>query len=101
MASASADISASAKVCTICRSKSGLAWDSCSAIQPGRSILGVAVIAYSSCRDLSQELSEDHAVAVSHHDATHINAGLAHHLQGRNSAVLLSFGRLRQGSTAW
>ena len=27
------------------RSRSGLAWDNCSAIQPGRSILGVAVIA--------------------------------------------------------
>jgi len=27
---------------------------------------------------------EDHAVAVSHHDATHINGPIAHHVPGRN-----------------
>jgi len=34
-------------------------------------------------RDLSQELVEDHAVAVSVHDATH-ERGIKHHFPGRN-----------------
>jgi len=69
-ASASAPISAPANVFTISRSRSGLAAASCSCSQPDRSILGLAAIAFSSSRALSQELNEDHAVAVSHHDAT-------------------------------
>jgi hypothetical protein len=44
-ASASALISASANVVTIARSRSGLAWASCSSNQPDTSILGVAAIA--------------------------------------------------------
>ena len=31
----------------------------------------------------------DHAVAVSHHDATHIRAGIEHHVAGRNSIEMV------------
>ena len=37
--------------------------------------------------DLWKDFKQDHAVAVSRHDATHINAELAHHVGGRNSKV--------------
>jgi len=66
------------------RSRSGLAWDSYSAIQPGRSILGVAVIVVLLVEDLWKDFKQDHAMAVSHHDATHIDEELAHHFHGRN-----------------
>jgi len=49
-ASASALINAWAKLDTIARSRSGLAWASCSCNHADMSILGVAVIAYSSSR---------------------------------------------------
>ena len=45
IASASAPISASTNEASIARSRSGLAWSSCSDTQPDRSILGVAAIA--------------------------------------------------------
>ena len=39
----------------------------------------------SSSRVPWSELVEDHAVAVSHHDATHTTAKIKHHVRGRNS----------------
>jgi len=48
------------------------------------SILGTAAIVWLLVlRSLVGSL-EDHAVAVSHHDATHINGPIAHHVPGRN-----------------
>ena len=35
----------------------------------------------------SKELHEDHAVAVSHHDATHISEPIEHHVHGRNCLI--------------
>jgi hypothetical protein len=37
--------------------------------------------------DLWKDFKQDHAVAVSRHDATHINAELADHVGGRNSGT--------------
>jgi hypothetical protein len=64
------DISASANVCSMLRSKSGLAWASCSAIQPSSRLLGGAVIVILLVKDLWKDFKQDHARAVSHHDAT-------------------------------
>src|SRR5690348_15153812 len=52
------------------RSRSGLACASCSSNQPDRSILGPAAIVVLLTRDPWSVLLEDHAVAVSAHDAT-------------------------------
>ena len=55
------------------RRRSELARDSCSATQPGRSILCGAVIVVLLVEDLWKDFKQDHAVAVSRHDATHID----------------------------
>ena len=47
-------------------------------------------------RDLWSELNEDHAVAVSHHDATLTSANIEHHIRGRNPQIR----RLRWGDFA-
>jgi hypothetical protein len=52
-------VPASANVFTTPRRRSGLACTSCSCNHPDTSILGLATIAFSSSRDLSQELVED------------------------------------------
>src|SRR3954449_8824436 len=62
-ASASADISVLMKVVSICRSRSGLAWASCSSRKRTGSILLGAVIASNSWG--CERYPEDHAVAAS------------------------------------
>src|ERR671916_2870478 len=62
-ASASADISVLMKVVSICRSRSGLAWASCSCRKRAGSILLGAVIASNSWG--CERYPEDHAVAAS------------------------------------
>src|SRR5690348_14594000 len=52
------------------RRRSGLACASCSSSQPDRSILGLAAIVVLLTRVPWRVLVEDHAVAVSVHDAT-------------------------------
>src|SRR4051794_9531577 len=62
-ASASADMSVLMKVVSICRSRSGLAWASCSDRKWAGSILLGAVIAFFSWRAV-RGFPEDHAVAA-------------------------------------
>ena len=84
-ASASAPISASAKVCTIERSRSGLAWASCSSSQPETSILGPAAIAWLLLIEIfGRNSNANHAMAVSPHDATLNSGNIEHHISGRN-----------------
>src|SRR5215831_14610392 len=90
MASASAPISASANVLTIARSRSGLAWASCSSSQPETSILGPAAIAWLLLIEIfGRNSNENHAMAVSPHDATLNSGNIKHHIGGRNRALRL------------
>src|SRR5512144_1398935 len=76
-------MSASTNVLSIACSRSGLAAASCSSTNRVRSILGLAAIASLLVSSSSQELVEDHAVAVSPHDATPVVAVVVHHIPGR------------------
>src|SRR5512144_1857476 len=76
-------MSASTNVLSIACSRSGLAAASCSSTNRVRSILGLAAIASLLVSSSSQELVEDHAVAVSPHGATPVRRVVVHHVSGR------------------
>src|SRR3954453_19396414 len=82
-ASASADISVLMNVVSICRSRSGLAWASCSCRKRAGSILLGAVIAFFSWVSVEGH-PEDHAVAASTFRARYSPGAVVHHLGGRH-----------------
>src|SRR5215203_3196587 len=95
-ASASADINVLMNVVSICRSRSGLAWASCSDRKRAGSILLGAVIAsflLGSCERSSRRSRGGRL----HVRATLVTEPVAHHLGGRHSALRrLMGGRSRQ-----
>src|SRR6476646_7442557 len=67
------------------RSRSGLASASCSSSQPVTSILGPAAIAWLLLIEIfGRNSNENHAMAVSPHDATLTSGNIEHHIGGRN-----------------
>src|SRR3954452_19211368 len=82
-ASASADISVLMNVVSICRSRSGLAWASCSDRKWAGSILLGAVIALVSWIAV-EGFPEDHAVAALTSGPHPERGAVVHHLGGRH-----------------
>src|SRR3954469_22902107 len=73
------------KVPSSSRSRSGLAWASCSSSIRAGSILGLTVIVVSFFESVLEDYSKDHAVAVAYAGDT-LTEGAVHHSTGRNSA---------------
>src|SRR4051794_8699353 len=71
------------KVPSSSRSRSGLAWASCSSSIRAGSILGLTVIVVSFFELVLADHSKDHAVAVTYAGDTHTD-GAIHHCAGRN-----------------
>jgi len=91
IASASADISASANVFTIARSRSGLADSSCSHRKPaGSTLLGAVIALVSFDLDLavSKDLRDDRLLLHDTPSTSHV----VHHLRGRSPGCRLSRG---------
>src|SRR3954469_15538148 len=72
------------KVPSSSRSRSGLAWASCSSSRRAGSILGLTVIVVSFFESVLADHSKDHAVAVAYAGDT-LTEGAVHHSTGRNS----------------